>query len=270
MDCKQAAIDALLAENPGATCIQGNTLCQPFYDYLNDGVPFFEQKANGDRDTWTRDTWTEDDHAYRWGWGDPMRRNKTPDFDAFISGDDAKVSPESILRYTDSPEFDGLDVHIIATPKRHELYRKVDKSKFRRRMRIVFSWGPEYKFVKCMAIKKRWPDVVVLDGVLEDKLGFGCRMDRLENAEGPIFTLFKGPPRNVVPMLRQPMRFVFVLHSKSKFRSLVESSVDAPKDEPPEPTDDDYYEHMIRERRESGWETTTSERDPYATSIPKP
>ena len=191
--------------------------------------------------------WSADEMAHAFGWGDWDRETRTGMYHAFFC--ERSESP-AVVRDFVLEAYPRRSVHVVARGdalKRYriplEFLRTMCTPSERRTIAAIMrslrlhEYDPDEELAAMLAIRRDWPSVLILDGVL----------DAPEVCQ------------NLAVLLRQPMVFVFVFRGDGAVRAAVEKERGrAPLHVPLTPTDDELQVLIDRDRRASNASAGTS------------
>ena len=276
-DMTRRAVARALERMPGATYARGGTHAPEFFAALSDPdkkttsfesqsfEKFAECRRRHDRDDPKDKWWSADEMAHMYGWGDWDRDSPTGVYHAFFCAPDA---PVSAIRDFVLEAFPRKSVHVVARIKQLRGYRVFPpRSDFEglsavqrlRKLRDValaqplsmHEYDPEVEVAAMLAMRRDWPSVLVMDGVLDGDPEIGADYDPTG----------RGVCLHMETMLRQPLTFVLVFRGDGVVRSVVEAEGGlAPRHRPVMPGESELQAVRDRERRTSGSRASTSSR----------
>lgn len=269
------AVARALAKMPGAKYARGGTHAPEFFAALSEPdkktqsfetqsfEKFAECKRRHDKDAPSERWWSADEMAHMYGWGDWDRDAPTGMYHAFFCPPD--VSSSAVRDFV-LEAFPRKSVHVVARMKHMRGYRVFPPiSDFEglsvtqriRKLRDVATkqplhmheYDPDVEIAAMLAMRRDWPSVLVIDGILDGDPEIGKDYDPTG----------RGVCLHMETMLRQPLTFVLVFRGDGVVRSVVEAEGGrAPRHDPIMPTEEELQAVRDRERRASGARASTS------------
>lgn len=272
-DLTRRAVALALERMPGAKYARGGTHAPEFFAALSPhGTTSFEQQSfdrfaecrrRHDRADSAARWWSAEEMAHTYGWGDWEREHPTGIYHAFFCAPD---DPPSAIRDFVLTAFSGKATHVVARleqrrgyrvlPTREEFegltvtqrLRKLRDATMSQPLRM-HEYNPNVELAALLAMRRDWPSVLVIDGVLDGPPVIGSEYE----------STGRGVCMHMETMLRQPLTFVLVFRGKGAVRSAVLAEGGrAPRHVHVTPTEEELQDMRDRERRDSGARASTS------------